>query len=82
MPDRESFSMRLRLAIEGMLAVHAKRAVFTALAGVEGLTSAEVEMGEAVVHGERLDEQRIRDVIESVGCRVVRVTRELPTLGD
>jgi copper chaperone CopZ len=73
--------MRLRLSIEGMLAVHAKRAVFTALAGVEGVSSAEVEMGEALVHGDRLDEARIREAIESVGCRVVRVARELPTLG-
>ena len=33
------------LTISGMVAVHSKRAVFTALSGVAGVISAEVEMG-------------------------------------
>ena len=37
------------LTISGMMAVHARRAVFTALAGVPGVASAEVELGRAVV---------------------------------
>ncbi|MBX3173676.1 MAG: hypothetical protein KF709_04655 [Gemmatimonadaceae bacterium] len=41
--------MRLELTIDGMLAVHARHAVFTALAAVEGLRGAEVELGRAVV---------------------------------
>ena len=39
--------MRLEVVIDGMLAVHAKHAVFAALAGVPGLTSAQVELGRA-----------------------------------
>lgn len=41
--------MRLEVSIDGMTAVHARHAVFTALAGVPGLTGAEVELGRAVV---------------------------------
>ena len=41
--------MRYELIIEGMLAVHAKHAVFAALAGVEGLSRADVELGRAIV---------------------------------
>ena len=37
--------MRLRLTIDGMLAVHAKNALYTALGGVAGVRSAEVEVG-------------------------------------
>ncbi len=39
--------MRFEALIDGMLAVHAKYALFTALAAVEGLTRAEVELGRA-----------------------------------
>ena len=73
--------MRLRLAIEGMLAVHARRAVFTALSGVAGVVSAEVEMGSAVLTCEGpVREDEVRVAVESAGCRVTAVRRELPTL--
>ncbi len=41
--------MRMACAISGMVAVHAKQAVFTALAGVPGIVRAEVELGRAEV---------------------------------
>src|SRR5690606_27351155 len=52
---RLSFCMRLELLISGMLAVHAKHAVFAALAGVEGIARAEVELGRAELEVARPD---------------------------
>jgi copper chaperone CopZ len=73
--------MRLRLAIDGMIAVHARRAVFTALAGVSGVSGAEVEMGSAVLDCDGpVREDEVRAAVESAGCRVTAVQRELPTL--
>lgn len=76
--------MRLELLIDGMVAVHAKYAVFQALGAVTGITRAEVELGrvEVEVDGEP-DEGALRDAIESVGftVRVIRrLPRTLPTL--
>ena len=73
--------MRLRLAIDGMLSVHATRAVFMALAGVRGVTSAEVEIGSAIVDADRtVSDDEIRAAIDGVGMRVARITRELPVM--
>ena len=75
--------MRLRLMIDGMLSVHAKRAVFTAMTGVPGIVSAQVEMGEAVIEGTALDEAELRGAVETVGCRVSHIERlpaQLPLL--
>lgn len=69
------------LTISGMIAVHAKRAVFTALAGVEGVKSADVELGRAVVeHDARATPEDLAAAIAVVGCVVTRVTveRRLP----
>ena len=69
------------LTISGMLAVHAKRAVFTALAGVPGVESAEVEMGRAVVvHEPTTTTAALSNAIAAVGCEVtsVRTERRLP----
>lgn len=73
------------LTISGMLAVHAKRAVFTALAGVPGVTSAEVELGRAVVeHDERVTDEMLAAALEVVGCAVIAsrraAVRPLPLL--
>ena len=76
--------MRMACAISGMVAVHAKQAVFTALAGVPGIVRAEVELGQAEVWcapGFRLE--ALREAVEAVGCQVtgVRYLRDdLPTL--
>jgi copper chaperone CopZ len=73
--------MRLRVVIEGMLSVHAKRAVFTALAGIEGVRHADVEVGSAVVDADPgVGEDLVRTVIEELGLRVTSITKELPVM--
>jgi copper chaperone CopZ len=72
------------LTISGMVAVHSKRAVFTALAGVVGVVSAEVEMGRAVVeHDSRVTPDALTDAVALVGCEVtaLRTERRLPLSG-
>ena len=70
--------------IGDMLAVHAKRAVFTALAGVEGIHAAEVELGRAVVeHDGRATPALLREAVELAGFQVLEVVEErrrLPTV--
>ena len=72
------------LRIGGMLAVHAKRAVFTALAGVEGILAADVELGRAVVeHDGRATATLLREAVEAAGLEVLEVVEErrrLPTV--
>ncbi|MDH5234622.1 MAG: heavy-metal-associated domain-containing protein [Gemmatimonadota bacterium] len=76
--------MRYELTIEGMLAVHARHAVFTALAAVGGITRADVELGRVVVeHDGSVTEAALRDAIGAAGfavTRVVTLPRALPTL--
>lgn len=70
--------MRLEILIDGMLAVHARHAVFTALAGVEGIERAEVELGRAVVeHDGRVAAATLRDAVSAAGF-ATRAIRELP----
>ena len=69
------------LTISGMVAVHAKRAVFTALSGVPGVKSADVELGRAVVeHDASTTSAALTEAIAIVGCEVtsIRVERRLP----
>ncbi|MBA3854972.1 MAG: hypothetical protein C0503_11180 [Gemmatimonas sp.] len=81
--------MRLELLISGMLSVHAKQAIFAALAGVDGVTRAEVELGRVELDVARTETElaaldaELRAAIEAVGFRVTalrRVARQLPTL--
>ena len=73
--------MRLELSINGMVAVHAKQGVFTALAGVPGVLRAEVELGRAVVEIEEsvadvgLVESQLRSATELVGYQVTEIRR-------
>ena len=72
------------LSISGMMAVHAKRAVFTALSGVPGVVSAEVEMGRAVVeHDASTTADALSEAVALAGCEVTRITieRRLPLSG-
>lgn len=72
------------LTISGMVSVHSKRAVFTALAGVAGVTSAEVEMGRAVVeHDVRTTPDALASAVALVGCEVTgaKMERRLPLNG-
>ncbi len=65
------------LTISGMLAVHAKRAVFTALSGVPGVVRADVELGRAVVeHDARATREVFADALRVVGCELVELTAE------
>lgn len=76
--------MRTRVEIEGMRTVHCVRAVFTALAAVEGITSAEVERGWAVIeHDGRATVEALRAAVAVAGYEVVAVRDEprvLPVL--
>ena len=72
-----------------MLAVHAKHAVFAALAGVEGVTGAEVELGRVELEVARPEPEfdavaaELRAAIEAVGFTlqgIRRLPRTLPTL--
>lgn len=81
-PMRTGAALRFRhmvsvLTISGMVAVHSKRAVFTALSGVPGVIAAEVEMGRAVVeHDRSMAESDLRDAVAITGCTVTAVTTE------
>ena len=72
------------LAIRGMVSVHSVRAVFTALAGVEGIERADVTMGRAVVeHDGRATAEQLAAAVSLAGYEVVdsrEDRRGLPTL--
>lgn len=79
--------MRLELFIDGMLSVHAKHAVFAALAGVPGLTSVEIELGRVELETERPElelvalDAELREAIAAAGCALrslKRLPRRLP----
>ena len=81
--------MRLELLIDGMLSVHAKHALFAALAGVSGLSAVEIEIGRAELETERAEselaalEGELRAAIESAGLNLrslKRLPRRLPTV--
>ena len=69
------------LTIAGMVAVHAKRAVYTSLSGVPGVRSAEVELGRAVVeHDASTTTEDLVAAVALAGCEVsaVKIERRLP----
>jgi copper chaperone CopZ len=76
--------MRYEITITGMLAVHARHAVFTALAAVPGIMRADVELGRAVVeHDGQVTEAALRAAIGVAGFEVTRILtlpRTLPIL--
>ena len=66
-----------RLTIRGMSSVHAARAIFTALAGVEGVTRADVGRGGAVVeHDGRVTESALREAVALAGFEVTAIVEE------
>lgn len=70
-----------RLVITGMTSVHAARAIFTALAGVEGVTHADVTRGSAIVeHDGRVSDDALREAVALAGFTVTNVTRETRVL--
>jgi copper chaperone CopZ len=72
------------LTIAGMTAVHAVRAVFTALSGVEGIVRADVAMGRATIeHDGRATAEALRDAVTVAGYELVDIEesrRRLPLL--
>ena len=72
------------LTIDGMTAVHAVRAVFTALSGVEGIIRADVAMGRATVeHDGRATAEAMRQAVEIAGYELIGIEesrRKLPLL--
>ena len=58
--------------IGGMHSVHAVRAVWTALAAVPGVTTAEVVLGRAVIeHDGRATVDALREAIAMAGCELL-----------
>jgi copper chaperone CopZ len=73
--------MQTILRLDGMRTVHCVRAVATALGGVEGITAAQVRLGEAELeHVSPLDRVALERAIELAGysLREVIVQRALP----
>jgi copper chaperone CopZ len=65
------------LTISGMRAVYAVRAVFTALASVEGIASADVSIGRAVIdHDGRATPERLREAVALAGYEVAEVVED------
>lgn len=64
--------MITRVRVDGMSCQHCIRAVFTALAGVDGITRADVSLGAVdVEHDGRVTIAQLRDAIAVAGYTVV-----------
>lgn len=73
--------MLTRLTIAGMSSVHARRAVFTGLAGVPGVARADVTMGRAdVEHDDSVSESALRDAVAVAGYEVTDAAADRRTL--
>jgi copper chaperone CopZ len=76
MPDRRSRTIA-RLTIGGLTSVHAVRAVFTALAGVQGVVHADVNRHGAVVeHDGTVAEAALRDAVSLAGFALSGIVEE------
>ena len=76
---------RLRLEVEGLIGTPAVRAVWTALAAVPGIVSADVSMAGVVLEVEgALDETLFAAALDAAGVRLIAIsveqTRALPIL--
>ena len=64
-----------------MSCVHCRRAVFTALAGVPGVTRADVRMGSAdVEHDGNASESALREAVAIAGYELTGVAEDRRTL--
>ena len=69
--------MVTHLTLGGMRSVHCARAVYTALAGVEGIASARVVVGRATVeHDGRATADALRAAVALAGYEVLEVREE------
>jgi len=63
--------MKTLVRVEGMTCQHCVRAVFTALAGVEGIARADVRIGSAEIeHDGSVTVEQIGSAIEVAGYRI------------
>jgi copper chaperone len=63
--------MTTTVSISGMSCVHCVRAVFTSLAGVEGITRADVSIGRAVIeHDGSVTPEQISNAVSIAGYEV------------
>ena len=73
--------MTTTVSINGMSCVHCVRAVFTSLAGVEGIKRADVSIGRAVIeHDGSVTPDQIREAIATAGYEVEGFTDDRRTL--
>ena len=77
--------MITRARVEGMSCQHCVRAVFTSLAGVAGVTRAEVTLGNIEVeHDGTVTVEALREAVAVAGYAVggaITDRRKLPTIG-
>lgn len=67
--------------IDGMTCSHCVRAVFTALGGVEGVSRADVSIGQAIIeHDGTVSSEAIREAISIAGYEVVDFRDDRRTL--
>ena len=67
--------------IDGMSCSHCVRAVFTALGGVEGVSKADVSIGQAVIeHDGTVSKEAIREAISIAGYEVADFRDDRRTL--
>jgi copper chaperone len=67
--------------ISGMSCAHCIRAVFTSLAGVEGIVRADVTIGRAAIeHDGTVDEESVRQAISIAGYEVLEFRDDRRTL--
>lgn len=68
-------AMQTTVSISGMNSAHAVRAVFTSLAGVSGIDSADVSLGRAVIeHAGTISVEAIREAIGIAGFELTGVS--------
>jgi Copper chaperone len=73
--------MRTTASISGMTCAHCVRAVFTSLAGVEGISRADVSLGRAVIdHDGTVTPEEIRAAIKIAGYDVADMKSDPRTL--
>jgi copper chaperone CopZ len=73
--------MRTTASISGMTCAHCVRAVFTSLAGVEGIDRADVSIGRAVIeHDGTVTNEQIREAIAVAGYEVTEFAIDRRTL--
>ena len=60
-----------------MNAVHAVRALNTALGGLPGVTNVDVKLGEAIIaHDGRLGERTLREAVKTAGLTITNLTED------